>query len=58
MAMLPRLRPTTFYDLVVQVPIIRPGPIQGGMVHPTCGTGRALSRCTPPRSSIGGLGKP
>ncbi|KZC39898.1 error-prone DNA polymerase [Rhodanobacter sp. FW510-R12] len=34
MAMLPRLRPTCFYDLVVQTAIIRPGPIQGGMVHP------------------------
>jgi error-prone DNA polymerase len=34
MAMLPRLRPRTFYDLVVQVAIVRPGPIQGDMVHP------------------------
>lgn len=34
MAMLPRLRPERFYDLVVQVAIVRPGPIQGGMVHP------------------------
>ncbi len=34
MAMLPRLRPRKFYDLVVQVAIVRPGPIQGGMVHP------------------------
>ena len=34
MAMLPRLRPSVFYDLVVQVAIIRPGPIQGDMVHP------------------------
>ena len=34
MSMLPRLRPTTFYDLVVQVAIVRPGPISGGMVHP------------------------
>ncbi len=33
-SMLPRLRPRTFYDLVVQVAIVRPGPIQGGMVHP------------------------
>ena len=33
-AMLPRLKPRTFYDLVVQVAIVRPGPIQGGMVHP------------------------
>ncbi len=34
MSMLPRLKPKTFYDLVVQVAIVRPGPIQGGMVHP------------------------
>src|SRR5690606_28862888 len=34
MAMLPRLRPQTFYDLVIQVAIVRPGPIQGDMVHP------------------------
>ena len=34
MNMLPRLRPTKFYDLVVQVAIVRPGPIQGDMVHP------------------------
>ena len=34
MAMLPRLRPRRFYDFVVEVAIVRPGPIQGGMVHP------------------------
>ncbi len=34
MAMLPRLRPRCYYDLVVQVAIVRPGPIQGEMVHP------------------------
>ncbi len=34
MAMLPRLRPKAFYDLVIEVAIVRPGPIQGGMVHP------------------------
>jgi len=34
MSMLPRLKPATFYDLVVQVAIVRPGPISGGMVHP------------------------
>ncbi len=34
MSMLPRLRPRTFYDLVIEVSIIRPGPISGGMVHP------------------------
>jgi error-prone DNA polymerase len=34
MSMLPRLRPQNFYDLVIEVAIVRPGPIQGGMVHP------------------------
>ena len=34
MAMLPRLRPACFYDLVIEVAIVRPGPIQGDMVHP------------------------
>ena len=34
MAMLPRLRPRNYYDLVVEVSIVRPGPITGGMVHP------------------------
>ncbi len=34
MSMLPRLKPRTYYDLVIQVAIIRPGPISGGMVHP------------------------
>src|ERR1700745_3052660 len=34
MSMLPRLRPKEFYDLVIEVAIVRPGPIQGDMVHP------------------------
>jgi error-prone DNA polymerase len=34
MSMLPRLRPQEFYDLVIEVAIVRPGPIQGGMIHP------------------------
>ncbi len=34
MAMLPRLKPRTFYDLVIEISIVRPGPISGGMVHP------------------------
>ena len=34
MSMLPRLKPVSFYDLVIEVAIVRPGPIQGGMVHP------------------------
>ncbi|MGH8432389.1 MAG: error-prone DNA polymerase, partial [Solimonas sp.] len=34
MSMLPRMQPRTFYDLVIEVAIVRPGPVQGGMVHP------------------------
>ncbi len=34
MTMLPRLKPREFYDLVIEVAIVRPGPIQGDMVHP------------------------
>src|SRR6476646_12153917 len=34
MSMLPRLKPENFYDLVIEVAIVRPGPIQGNMVHP------------------------
>lgn len=34
MSMLPRLKPRKFYDLVIEVAIVRPGPIQGNMVHP------------------------
>ena len=34
MSMLPRLKPREFYDIVIQVAIVRPGPIQGDMVHP------------------------
>src|SRR5207237_10170892 len=34
MSMLPRLKPRIFYDIVIQVAIVRPGPIQGNMVHP------------------------
>jgi error-prone DNA polymerase len=34
MSMLPRLKPRSYYDLVIEVAIVRPGPIQGGMVHP------------------------
>ncbi len=34
MSMLPRLKPKNFYDLVIEIAIVRPGPIQGGMVHP------------------------
>ena len=46
MSMLPRLRPRSFYDLVIEVAIVRPGPIQGDMVHPYLRrrSGRSRSR--------------
>ncbi len=44
MSMLPRLQPRCFYDLVVEVAIVRPGPIQGGMVHPYLKAREALRR--------------
>jgi error-prone DNA polymerase len=44
MSMLPRMKPRTFYDLVIEVAIVRPGPIQGGMVHPYLRRRRAWSR--------------
>jgi error-prone DNA polymerase len=49
MSMLPRLRPKEFYDLVIQVAIVRPGPIQGGMVHPYLQRrmGKKVGHCPP-----------
>ena len=44
MSCLPRLRPEHFYDIVVQVAIIRPGPIVGQMLNPFCAGGRAASQ--------------
>ena len=46
MAMLPRLKPAEFYDLVIEVAIVRPGPIQGDMVHPYLKTRDALREGT------------
>ncbi len=46
MSMLPRLRPKTYYDLVIEVAIVRPGPIQGGMVHPYLRRRQGLERVT------------
>ena len=46
MATLPRLRPAKFYDLVVEVALIRPGPIQGGSVHPYIRRARGLEKIT------------
>jgi error-prone DNA polymerase len=48
MATLPRLRPETFYDLVVEVALIRPGPIQGGSVHPYIRRRKGLEPVTYP----------
>ena len=48
MAMLPRLRPRVFYDVVVEVAIVRPGPIQGGMVRPYLRRRNAEEPATPP----------
>ncbi|GAA5236858.1 error-prone DNA polymerase [Verticiella sediminum] len=48
MSMLPRLRPREYYDLVIQVAIVRPGPIQGDMVHPYLRRRQKLERWTVP----------
>ncbi|HVK95572.1 MAG TPA: error-prone DNA polymerase [Noviherbaspirillum sp.] len=52
MSMLPRLRPRRFYDLVIQVAIVRPGPIQGGMVHPYLRRRQGLEKIVYPREEI------
>jgi error-prone DNA polymerase len=48
MSMLPRLKPRKYYDLVVEVAIVRPGPIQGGMVHPYLRRRNGLEPKDPP----------
>jgi error-prone DNA polymerase len=48
MSMLPRLRPRTFYDLVVEVALVRPGPIVGNMVHPYLRRRRGLEKVNLP----------
>ncbi|MEK6747993.1 MAG: error-prone DNA polymerase [Pseudomonadota bacterium] len=52
MAMLPRLRPKNFYDLVIEVSIVRPGPIQGDMVHPYLRRRNGLEAVTYPSLAI------
>jgi error-prone DNA polymerase len=52
MSMLPRLLPRTFYDLVIEVAIIRPGPIQGGMIHPYLRRRQGLEPVTYPSPAI------
>jgi error-prone DNA polymerase len=52
MSMLPRLRPRCFYDLVIEVAIVRPGPIQGDMVHPYLRRRAGLESVTYPSEEI------
>jgi error-prone DNA polymerase len=52
MNMLPRLRPTCFYDLVIQTAIVRPGPIQGGMVHPYLRRRQGVEPVTYPSEAV------
>ncbi len=52
MSMLPRLKPKSFYDLVVEVAIVRPGPIQGGMVHPYLRRRTGRERPEPPHPCL------
>ncbi len=52
MSMLPRLRPRTFYDLVVEVSLVRPGPISGGMVHPYLRRRRGLEAVEYPHECL------
>ncbi|MGE0741039.1 MAG: error-prone DNA polymerase [Hyphomonadaceae bacterium] len=52
MSMLPRLKPQNFYDLVIEVAIVRPGPIQGGMVHPYLKRRQGLEKPAAPRPEL------
>ena len=52
MAMLPRLKPRCFYDLVIEVAIVRPGPIQGDMVHPYLRRRQGLEAVTYPSEEV------
>jgi len=52
MSMLPRLRPNRFYDLVIEVAIVRPGPIQGEMVHPYLRRRNGLEPITYPSEDL------
>ena len=55
MSMLPRLKPTCFYDLVIEVAIVRPGPIMGGMVHPYLRRRQGLEPVTYPSREVEGV---
>ena len=52
MSMLPRLKPRAFYDLVIEVAIVRPGPIQGGMVHPYLKRRQGFEQVTYPKEEL------
>jgi error-prone DNA polymerase len=52
MSMLPRLKPKNFYDLVIEVAIVRPGPIQGGMVHPYLKRRQGLEKAVAPKPEL------
>jgi error-prone DNA polymerase len=52
MSMLPRLKPKDFYDLVIEVAIVRPGPIQGGMVHPYLKRRQGIEKVTYPSKEL------
>jgi error-prone DNA polymerase len=52
MSMLPRLKPEKFYDLVIEIAIVRPGPIQGDMVHPYLRRKQGLEPITYPNDAI------
>ena len=52
MAMLPRLKPRNYYDLVIEVAIVRPGPIQGGMVHPYLRRRQSIEPVTYPSEEV------
>ncbi len=54
-SMLPRLKPQTYYDLVIEVAIVRPGPIQGGMVHPYLKRRQGLEPVTYPSDAVKGV---
>ncbi len=55
MNMLPRLRPRNYFDLVVQIAIVRPGPIQGGMVHPYLKRRQGLEKVRYPSPAVEGV---
>lgn len=52
MAMLPRMQPRNYYDLVIEISIVRPGPISGGMVHPYLRRRQGLEEVTYPHPSL------